>query len=129
MKNDGIFYLLMVLTFIMQISITAKYKSYISFGDKFILTYDVGLYALSLNLIFVMFYFMIKLDGISTEEFKKINSNIMKLEGHLEMKLFNKLRILIDTLFILNNNTKYVYTEIVFKILIILNNALILLIL
>jgi hypothetical protein len=50
----------------MQISITARYKSYILFREEYILSYDVGLLGLSVNLIFVILYFMIKLDGINT---------------------------------------------------------------
>ena len=64
----------------MQIGITARYKSYISFGEEFILTYDVGLYTISLNYIILIIYFLIKLDGVNTEEFKRINSEIIKIE-------------------------------------------------
>ncbi len=81
-QYDGIYYLCMVLTFMMQISITARYKSYILFREEYILSYDVGLLGLSVNLIFVILYFMIKLDGINTQEFKNINSEIIKLEGN-----------------------------------------------
>ncbi len=81
MNNDGLFYLFMVLNFMMQISITAKYKSHIFFREEFIFTYDVGLYGLFINLIFVIIYFILKLDGISTQEFKNINSEIIKIEG------------------------------------------------
>ncbi len=89
MKNDGEYYLFMILTFMMQISISAKYKSHIFFREKYIFSYDVGFFGLFVNLIFVIYYFIITLDGINTDEFKIINSNIMKLEGHLKMKFFN----------------------------------------
>jgi hypothetical protein len=80
MNKDGIFYIFMVLTFIMLIGITARYNSYISFGEEFILSYDVGLYALSMNFIFIIVYFYMMIDGLNTEEFKKINSEIIKLD-------------------------------------------------
>jgi hypothetical protein len=59
MNNEGRFYIYMIITFMMQIGITAKYKSYISFGEEFFLTYDVGLYAVTLNLFFMIVYFII----------------------------------------------------------------------
>lgn len=127
LNKDGTYYLCMVLTFMLQIGITARYKSYISFGDEYILSYDVGLYALSVNFIFIIIYFILKLDGISTQEFKNINSEIIKL-SHEKMTFINKFKILSDTIVILTNNTKFVYTEIVFKILLIINNSLILII-
>ncbi len=80
MNKDGIYYLCIIITFMMEIGITARYKSYISFGKEYILTYDVGLYTLSLNFIILIIYFLLKLDGVNTEEFKRINSEIIKIE-------------------------------------------------
>jgi hypothetical protein len=80
MNKDGIYYLCMIITFMMQIGITARYKSYISFGEEFILTYDVGLYAVSLNFFLMIIYFYLKFDGVNAEEFKIINSEMLKLE-------------------------------------------------
>ncbi len=34
MNKDGINYLCMIITFMMQIGITARYKSYITFGEE-----------------------------------------------------------------------------------------------
>ncbi len=52
----------------------------------------------------------------STEEFKKIYSNIFKLENHKNMNFINKFRILIDNF--------YIFMEIVQKISLIRNKFL-----